>query len=932
MNPRRHRRAGSRLAMAFGAVSLLGGSLGLTAAARASAAPPTAAPPAAARVGSVPVLPSGTRRAGTLAPFTRIRAVVALAPRDPGTLSRYVTAVSTPGTAEYRHYLSPAQFAARFGPSASAVAAARSVLRQDGLDPGAISVNHLSINIDGTAAQLSTAFDTTFARYAVPDGRTTRSAFAATRAPLIPGSIVGDVQGVIGLDNVAQAQPLGLVRPTRNAATGDAGPVQPLVTAGGPQPCAEATTDATQYGYDEHTYDQLAAAYGFTNLYSAGDLGQGQTVALYELEPNLTSDVAAFQSCYGTSATVNYTEVDGGPGSTGAGSGEAALDIDNIIGLAPQSTVDVYQGPNGGEGPYDVYSDIIGTDTAKVISTSWGFCEPDGNSGYFAAENSLFEEAAAQGQTVLAAAGDDGSEDCNTSSAPSDTVAVDDPASQPYVTGVGGTALETLGPPPTETAWNEYSLGEGAGGGGISTAWPMPAYQTNAPGSLNVINDHSSSAPCDATSSDCREVPDVSADADPQYGYMIYYNGSWTPIGGTSAAAPLWGAFVALTNASSSCAGTDIGFANPALYAIAGRSESAYFHDVTSGNNDYTGTNSGSYPAGPGYDMATGLGTPNGAALPAALCSAGTSSVPSAPTGTQATAGNSRVTLSWPAPSSTGGSAVTGYDVYEGTTARGESATPVNASPVTGTTYTITGLTNGTTYYFTVKGINDVGSSAPSNEASATPRTVPGAPRALKATRGNASAALAWQAPASTGGSPVTGYDVYRGATLLTAPALAPTVMSYTAKGLTNGTTYSFTVVALNAAGRSPASAPASVTPATVPGAPTKARATAGVTEVVLSWVAPASDGGSAVTGYEVYEGTVSGHESTKPVNATPLSAKTTTTTVKGLKAGTRYYFEIRAVNVAGKGPASAQVSATPTKAATLAALGPTGGPARFVR
>ena len=151
----------------------------------------------------------------------------------------------------------------------------------------------------------------------------------------------------------------------------------------------------------------------------------------------------------------------------------------------------------------------------------------------------------------------------------------------------------------------------------------MPSYQSGAPSSLHVINSNSSGTPCDAASgSYCREVPDVSANADEYTGYIIYYDGSWTGFGGTSAAAPLWAAFTALTDASSTCDGKAIGFANPVLYAAAAANYSADFFDVTSGNNDYTpyGYTGGLYPAGTAYDMASGLGTPNGDNLPAALC------------------------------------------------------------------------------------------------------------------------------------------------------------------------------------------------------------------------------------------------------------------------------------------------------------------------
>ena len=148
----------------------------------------------------------------------------------------------------------------------------------------------------------------------------------------------------------------------------------------------------------------------------------------------------------------------------------------------------------------------------------------------------------------------------------------------------------------------------------------MPAYQTEAPASLHVINSASSGAPCGAAAGNCREVPDVSADADPNTGYVIYWNGSgsagllapagWQVVGGTSGAAPAWAALIALTNASSPCSGTAVGFANPALYNAAANAYAADFNDTTTGDNDMTSTNGGQFAAGPGYDMATGLGTP----------------------------------------------------------------------------------------------------------------------------------------------------------------------------------------------------------------------------------------------------------------------------------------------------------------------------------
>ncbi len=568
--------------------------------------------PAQVRVGSAPRRPGRSKVVGSLASSTRLPITVTLKPRDPAALATYAAEVSTPGSPLYHHYLTVAQFRNRFGPSAQAISDVESSLATQGLRPGAVSANGLAINVTSTAGELGHAFSTGFQKVALAGGRT---AFANTQAPQFSASVADSVQGVIGLDSLALPHPQG-IRVQHTAAGRQAAAVQPQVETAGPQPCSSAVSAGTTY--TSYTADQIASAYRFSSLYGTGDQGSGQTIALFELEPNLTRDISKYQSCYGTHTSVSYVQVDGGAG-TGAGGGEAALDIEDVIGLAPQANVVVYQGPNTNTGAYDTYSSILTQDKAQVISTSWGLCEP-GEAPIVQSESTLFEEAVTQGQSVFASSGDSGSEDCNASDG-STSLAVDDPASQPNVTGVGGTTMSKLGPPPTQTVWNNAS---GATGGGISTDWPMPSYQSGAPSSLHVINTRSSGTPCGAApGSYCREVPDVSADADPDTGYVIYYSGQWGGIGGTSAAAPLWAAFTALVNASSGCSGTPIGFANPLLYTAAANAYSANFSDVISGNNDLTGTNSGSFKATRGYDMATGLGTPIGSTLPATLCNGG---------------------------------------------------------------------------------------------------------------------------------------------------------------------------------------------------------------------------------------------------------------------------------------------------------------------
>jgi Pro-kumamolisin, activation domain/Putative Ig domain len=597
------------------AAILAGAMVGALPASTAGAAPAgpaivrAAARPAQVRVGSPPRHPRRSKVVGGLATGTQLPVTVTLKPRDPAALAAYAAGVSTPGSPIYHHYLSVSAFRARFGPTAQDIAAVQSSLVASGLRPGPVSANGLAIPVSATAGELGHAFSLSFQKVALATGRT---AFANTQAPQFNASVAGNVQGVIGLDSLAVPHPQGIRTGADRAKNPRAS--KPNVATGGPQPCSTAAATASDQGV--YTADQIASAYRFSSLYADGNEGAGQTIALFELEPNLTSDIAKYQSCYSTSASVKYVRIDGGAG-VGPGGGEAALDIEDVIGLAPKANVVVYQGPNTNPGAYDTYSKIITQDTAKVVSTSWGMCE-SGEASIIASESTLFQEAVTQGQSVFASSGDFGSEDCGNGD---DSLSVDDPASQPDVTGVGGTSMPTLGPPPKQTVWND---GSGATGGGISSIWPMPAYQSGAPASLHVINSHSSGSPCATTTgSYCREVPDVSADADLATGYLIYWQGGWTGIGGTSAAAPLWAAFTALVNASSGCNGTPIGFANPVLYKAAANAYSTEFNDVTSGNNDFTGTNGGSFPAGKGYDMATGLGTPIGSTLPATLCNGG---------------------------------------------------------------------------------------------------------------------------------------------------------------------------------------------------------------------------------------------------------------------------------------------------------------------
>ena len=283
--------------------------------------------------------------------------------------------------------------------------------------------------------------------------------------------------------------------------------------------------------------------------------------------------------------------------------------------------------------------------------------------------------------------------------------------------------------------------------------------------------------------------------------------------------------------------------------------------------------------------------------------------VPEAPTGLAAVPGNGQVTLSWAAPASDGGSPVTGYHVYQGASPRGETG-PVSCSPVTPTSCTVTGLTNGTTYYFKVTAGNGVG-EGPGAEVRAVPATVPEAPTGLAAVPGNGQVTLSWAAPASDGGSPVTGYNLYAGTTpdfTGKTPLGKVAGTAVTVTGLVNGITYYFMVTAVNGVGEGPG-AEVTAVPVTVPGAPTGLAAVPGNGQVALSWAAPASDGGSPVTGYIIYQGTSPGGETGTPVKGSPVTG--TSCTVTGLTNGTTYYFKVVAANAAGLSPLSEEASAT---------------------
>ena len=583
-----------------------------------------AAVPAVAATGvaiqGAPGLPAGASFAGAVAPERQLDLDVALRPRDPAALASFAEEVATPGSPAYGEYLSVPQFAARFGPTPAQVATVRAALTARGLDVGAPSANDLSLPVSATVAEAEGAFGTAIDRV---EDDAAPAAFANRGAPRLPAAAAPYVQAVLGLDNLkeshradapAEADPLGPSAAPAPAATSS-------VVTGGPQPCAEATaTGVSEHG---NTIDQIAAAYELPGFYAAGNFGGGQTVAVLELEPFLAEDIEDFQACYGTSTAVEAVDVGKGPGHYKGEDGEAAMDIENLIGLAPAAHIVVYQAKNVGDAEVKILTQYVTENRAKVMSSSWGICEPEEEEAEMATMNTLLQEAAAQGQSFFVAAGDYGATDCWTSSDDDRTLQVDFPGSSPFATDVGGTRMEAAGAP-ANFLWNSAPAW-GAGGGGRSFHFAMPAYQSGAAPALGVVNDLSSGTPCGAAAGYCRQVPDIAADAALETGWVIHAEEAWEVNGGTSAAAPFWAAVATLTNASAACAGHTIGFANPALYALGGSAYATDFRDVT---GPFTGgkpttdrfDDTEPFPAKAGYDMASGLGTPVAAAFGASLC------------------------------------------------------------------------------------------------------------------------------------------------------------------------------------------------------------------------------------------------------------------------------------------------------------------------
>lgn len=444
----------------------------------------------------------------------------------------------------------------------------RTFAHQNGLtvDEQASSLARRTLVLRGSARAMQQAFGVELHDYTVPAPRGgAASRFHSFTGDIsVPESFGGVVTAVLGLDArpIARAQfrfLRDLKKKTKPAASGaQAEPFNP---------------------------PQVAELYS----YPTGVNGAGQTVGILELGGGYnTSDLDTYFQGFGlTTPTVVAVSVDGGTNSPGDPNGadpEVALDLEVAGSIAPGARFAVYFAPNTDQGFIDGITTAVhdSANNPSVLSISWGGPESTWAQASITALDDACQSAVALGVTITVAAGDNGSSD----GVSDGQNHVDFPASSPHVLACGGTSLIGSGTTiESETVWNDGSDG-GATGGGYSTVFALPSWQSGK------------------VTGSFRGVPDVAGDADPESGYNILVDGQQEVVGGTSAVAPLWAALIALINQQ---VGKPSGFVNATLYG-----DPQDFHDITQGNN-------GAYSAGPGWDPCTGLGSPDGVEIAAAL-------------------------------------------------------------------------------------------------------------------------------------------------------------------------------------------------------------------------------------------------------------------------------------------------------------------------
>ncbi len=508
----------------------------------------------------------GARKVRSCHPDQTVQISITLRPKSEAKLAKLKTALAKPGFKP----LTRAEFAKTYGASPSDLNQVKKFAKEYGLKviETGNEFARRTVMLSGTVSNMQKAFQVELNEYSHSNG----SFRGRTGTISVPTKYAGAIAGVFGLDNRPQAKPHFR-----------------LLTQ--PQKHKGKTPDAASPA--SYNPNQMAQIYDYPNAD-----GTGQCIAIIELGGGFqVSDLTTyFQSLNINEPQVISESVDGGtnsPSTPDSADAEVLLDIEVAGAIAPGAKIVVYFAPNTDQGYLDAVTTAIHdtTNNPSVISISWGGPESSWTTQALTNFDQAFQSAAALGVTVCIAAGDNGSTDGVTDGSNN----VDFPASDPFVLGCGGTTIQTSNNQiVSEVVWNDLPNG-GATGGGVSNSFPLPTWQNG----FNV--------PAATSSGGGRGVPDVAGDADPNSGYNILVDGQNEVVGGTSAVAPLWAGLVARINQQ---LGKSIGFLNPTIYAQA--VEAAGFHDITQGNN-------GAFSAAAGWDPCTGLGSPDGARLLAAL-------------------------------------------------------------------------------------------------------------------------------------------------------------------------------------------------------------------------------------------------------------------------------------------------------------------------
>ena len=503
------------------------------------------------------------RAAANLAPVGRVPSsqrlsfAIGLPLRNRGALSNLLQQIYDPASPNFHHYLTPEQFTEQFGPTTQDYETVAAFARTNGLIISARHPNRTLLDVEGSVADIEKALHIRMNNYQHPEEP--RTFYAPDTDPSLELAV--PLAGISGLDNYARPRP-------RLVATRLAGGHNATPNTG-------SGLNGTYLGKD------FRAAYAPDTTLT----GVGQSVGLLQFDGYTAGDITYYETLAGlpnvTLTNVLLDGFGGAPTETG-GEVEVSLDIEMSISMAPGlSRVIVYMaGPFGNW--HDILNRMANDNLAKQLSCSWYI--PGGAADPVA--DGIFQQMAAQGQSFMAASGD-----YNAYSG-----LIPFPGDTPYITEVGGTFLTTsgpVGPWVSETTWNR---GDGiATGGGISTQYPIPSWQSPVSMTANY------------GSTTQRNTPDVALTADNVYvradGYDYF-------VGGTSCAAPLWAGFMSLMNQQAAGNGLPpVGFLNPAVYKIGlSGGYGPAFHDITTGNNG----SATHFPAVAGYDLCTGWGTPKG--------------------------------------------------------------------------------------------------------------------------------------------------------------------------------------------------------------------------------------------------------------------------------------------------------------------------------